>query len=96
MENYYTYALYNLSRDKIYIGHTSNLTNRLARHNKKLKTKKTSFTYKNSGTWELVYSKTFKTRAEAIRREKELKSYKRREFVREEVKQKIRNLKIQQ
>lgn len=45
-------------------------------HNKK------SFTYKNSGLWELVYKEDFKIRAEAIKREKELKSRKGREFIR--------------
>ena len=79
---FYTYVIYNQFRDKIYIGHTAKLEERLKRHNGILKNKKKSFTSKNSGNWELVYQESFLTRLEAMRREKELKSFRGREFVR--------------
>jgi len=56
------YAIYNKLRNKIYIGHTSDLDNRLKRHNGLLKSKSKSYTYKNKGEWELVYKETFNTR----------------------------------
>ncbi|GAF95603.1 unnamed protein product [marine sediment metagenome] len=79
---FWTYAIKSKSTGKIYIGHTSNFKLRLKRHNKILPIKKKSYTYKNKGPWKLVYKEKFKTRKEAIKREKELKSFKGREFIR--------------
>lgn len=79
---FFIYAIYNKERDKIYIGHTSNLEERLKRHNGLLKNKAKSFTSKNSGFWRLIYKESFDTRKEAMIREKELKSFKGREFIR--------------
>lgn len=76
-----TYALYNPNRRKIYIGHTSNLEERLRRHNGQLPNSKKSFTSKNSGRWIIVYEERFARRSEAMKREKELKSYRGREFI---------------
>jgi len=77
------YVLKNNS-DKIYIGWTSNLEKRINRHNGKLKSKATSYTNKNrDGEWVLIYSEEFETRAEAIKREKELKSYQGRKFIKD-------------
>jgi putative endonuclease len=78
---FFVYALHNHGKDKIYIGHTSNLENRLKRHNGLLKTKLTSFTTKNKGIWELIYKEEFETRKEAANREKELKSFQGRNFI---------------
>ncbi|MEK7598785.1 MAG: GIY-YIG nuclease family protein [Patescibacteria group bacterium] len=77
------YAIYN--NGKIYIGHTADLGSRLQRHNGILKNKKKSYTSKNKGVWELIYKEEFKTRQEAIKREKELKSFRGREFVRGQI-----------
>jgi putative endonuclease len=77
-----SYVIYNKIRDKIYIGYTADLIKRLKRHNKKLPSKTASFTSKNNGSWGLIYNEDFSTRKEAIRREKELKSFKGREFIR--------------
>ncbi len=85
------YAIYNRLRNKIYIGHTSDLETRLKRHNKLLPINKKSFTSKNSGKWVLVHKEEFSTREEAIRREKELKSYRGREFIRDKIKSKFIN-----
>ncbi|MFA6160442.1 MAG: GIY-YIG nuclease family protein [Parcubacteria group bacterium] len=74
---------------KIYIGQTADLKVRLERHNRLLKNKKTSFTSKNKGVWELVYKENFNSREEAIKREKELKSFRGREFIRKSILKKI-------
>ena len=79
---YYVYSIYNLERDNIYIGHTSDLVARLKRHNQLLKNKPTSYTSKNSGNWILTYTEEFITRQEAVKREKQLKSFRGREFLR--------------
>jgi putative endonuclease len=67
---------------KIYIGQTADLKARLDRHNGLLKNSKKSYTSKNKGHWELIYSEDLATRQEAISREKELKSFRGREFIR--------------
>ncbi len=51
------------------------------RHNKLLPNKGKSFTNKNSGEWQLVHQEIFDTRAKAMQREKELKSFRGREFI---------------
>ena len=82
--SFFTYVLKNNQTDKIYIGQTNNLKNRIDRHNGLLKNKNTSFTCKNKkdGEWLLFYLEEFEDRKAAIKREKELKSYKGREFIR--------------
>lgn len=75
------YAIYNKDKNKIYVGQTSELTERLKRHNKISPNKKTSFTAKNTGLWVLIYKEKYHTRLEAIKREKELKSAKGRQFI---------------
>jgi len=66
---------------KIYIGLTKDLTKRLLRHNHKLPVRKKSFTYKNKGVWKLVYKEMYNTQVEAYKREKQLKSFQGRQFV---------------
>ncbi len=56
------YAIFNTIKNKIYIGHTSDLKNRIKRHNGILKNKTKSYTYKHQGGWKLVYKETFNTR----------------------------------
>ena len=82
---FYTYAIKNDRTNKIYIGHTKNLASRIKRHNQKLPSKKTSFTTKNKGPWKLVYREKFITRQEAVRREKQLKSYRGRVFIKNKI-----------
>jgi len=76
------YAIHNQHSDKIYIGQTANLEKRLQRHNKQLPIKATSYTAKAGGIWRVIYTESFVDRNEAMIREKELKSYRGREFVR--------------
>jgi len=83
---FYVYTIYNSIRDKIYIGQTADLDEGLKRHNKISKNKSTSFTSKNSGNWKLIYKEEFKTRQEVIKREKELKSFQGRKFIKNLIK----------
>ncbi|MDD5749911.1 MAG: GIY-YIG nuclease family protein [Patescibacteria group bacterium] len=76
-----TYVIYNKDKNKIYIGQTANLKQRLDRHNNKLPNKTTSFTSKNKGRWLLVHKEYFAERKQAINREKELKSAQGRKFI---------------
>jgi putative endonuclease len=72
------YALYNRSVQKIYIGQTENIERRLVEHNAK---RGNHFTAKVQGEWELVYQESVPTRSDALRREKQLKSFRGREFI---------------
>lgn len=74
------YVIYNKPAGKLYIGQTENLTRRLVEHNKKLGN---HFTAKFKGEWVLIYKESAATRSEALNREKQLKSYRGREFLRE-------------
>ena len=72
-----TYALYSPDHKKIYIGYSSDLDARMLSHNKRGK-KGWTIKYR---PWEVVYSQEFTTKAEAMKREKELKSAKGRAFI---------------
>lgn len=75
----YVYAVYNRKNKKTYIGQTEDLEERLKLHNRK--TFVGSYTSRFDGNWELIYKEHVKTREEALIREKQLKSYRGREFV---------------
>ncbi|MDD2807193.1 MAG: GIY-YIG nuclease family protein [Patescibacteria group bacterium] len=81
MMTYVVYVLKSESTGKIYIGQTNNIDDRLKRHNSLLSNKKSSYTSKNRGTWTLIYSETCQSRQLAIQREKQLKSYQGRQFI---------------
>ena len=76
-----TYIIYNINKDKIYIGYTSDLEKRLLRHNGFLKNKKSSYTFKNKGLWKLIYFEKYNSRQEAFKREKWLKTGIGRDFI---------------
>lgn len=76
---YCVYALYNKENNKIYIGQTNDLDERLSMHNSKIFKK--SYTAKFSGNWELIYREEAKDRSSALLREKQLKSYQGRQFI---------------
>ena len=72
------YAIYNKSSQKFYIGQTDDIVIRLQLHN--------SHTFKGytsrfPGKWELIYNESVATRPEALMRERQLKSYRGREFI---------------
>ena len=64
-----------------YIGHTENLPNRIASHNRTDKIAG-KFTRKN-GPWTLVWSEQHPGRASAVRREREIKNWKSARLIRE-------------
>ena len=66
---------------RLYKGQTNNLENRIIVHN----TGKTKST-KGYLPWELVYFESFKTREEAVLREKYFKTGSGREFLKEKLK----------
>lgn len=82
----FVYVIKSLTTGKIYIGQTKDLDKRLSRHNGELISKAGSYTKLNKGPWVTVYKEEFTTRTEAIEREKELKSYRGREFIRSLIK----------
>jgi len=85
--NFYTYVLYSAKVNKIYIGQSSNLEKRLWEHNNGL----SKYT-KRYIPWEIIYKETFESRTEAMKREKELKTQKGREFVWELINGGVRQL----
>ncbi|WP_103665533.1 GIY-YIG nuclease family protein [Gracilimonas amylolytica] len=74
---YTVYALYSPSHQKIYIGYTSNLEQRLLSHNS-LGKKGWTIKYR---PWELVNTEDFETKKEVLHKDKHLKPAKRREFL---------------
>jgi putative endonuclease len=73
---FYLYIIYSASVDKYYVGQTDNIKERLASHQSGI-SKYTSI----SDDWTLVYSESYDTRNEAIRRENEIKKKKSRKYI---------------
>ena len=80
---YFVYAIYNRNNNKIYIGQTEDLDQRLQLHKNKIF--KGSYTAKIDGDWELIYKEEVSDRSEALRREKQLKSFRGREFIKKHI-----------
>ncbi|MCX6233437.1 MAG: GIY-YIG nuclease family protein [Bacteroidetes bacterium] len=69
--NYYFYILHSKIKDKYYIGYTSNLQDRIKKHN----TNHQGYTgYVND--WKLVYTEEYSTKEKASERERQLKKWK--------------------
>jgi len=79
---FYVYVIKSTKKGTLYTGHTEDIERRIEQHNKGLLGRYT----KNKGPWELVYSETYKTRSEAMKREKYLKTGVGREFVNSKMK----------
>ena len=71
------YALYSEKFNKIYVGFTANIEQRLLAHNE-LETKGYTIKYR---PWKIIYTEEFLLKSDAMRREKQLKSAKGREFI---------------
>ena len=71
------YVLYSATYNKIYVGYTSDLENRLLSHNV-LATKGYTIKYR---PWEVLYTESFELKEDALKREKELKSSRGRTFI---------------
>ena len=76
------FYLYVITSDtgKIYIGQTDNIDRRLNQHNDKAFDKK-SYTKKQGSNWKLVYSESYNTRVEVLKRERIIKSHKGRDWL---------------
>ncbi len=81
--NYYVYAIYNRKNNKIYIGQTSDIDKRLMLHNSK--EFKGGYTARFDGAWELVHKEDVRDRKEALIREKQLKTYRGRQFLKQHI-----------
>jgi putative endonuclease len=73
---FYVYILQSNLDTSLYIGHTKNLQERLLRHNQG----RSPYT-KSKRPWRLLFSEAFDSRREAVKRESELKSIKRRDLL---------------
>lgn len=81
---YQVYVLYSKDHDKIYIGYTSNLEERIESHNH-LATKGWTIKYR---PWEMLYTESFEETTRTMNREKQLKTYQGRLVVRRMLKKK--------
>ena len=69
------YILFSKTKDRYYVGYTSDMDARLIRHNHDSK----GFTGKVSD-WKIVYTEAFPAKQPAMLREKQIKSWKSREI----------------
>ena len=73
---FYAYILYNKIRNKYYVGSTSNLVERLKKHN----TNHSGFTG-DTGDWIIVWKQFFENKSDAMKKEKQIKSWKSRMLI---------------
>ncbi|HXQ27486.1 MAG TPA: GIY-YIG nuclease family protein [Candidatus Acidoferrales bacterium] len=73
---FFVYILQSQSTARFYVGQTKNLQERVIYHNANY-----SLALKNRGPWKLVYREEYGTRAEAVRRERQIKSWKDRSLI---------------
>ncbi|MFO7798341.1 GIY-YIG nuclease family protein [Rhodohalobacter sp.] len=73
------YILHSDKYDKIYIGYTSNLQQRLKAHNE-LATKGWTIKYR---PWKIIHTESYKTKADAMKREQMLKGGQGRKWIHE-------------
>ena len=71
--DYRVYILFSKTKNRYYIGCTSDLEQRLVKHNQNHK----GFTGKVAD-WEVVYFESFKSKIKALAREKQIKGWKSR------------------
>jgi len=81
---FWVYILQSEGTGKLYTGQTSDLERRLREHNDN-HTGKQRFTRKQGAPWHLLYSEEMPTRAEAMKREKYLKTGKGREWIKQSI-----------
>jgi putative endonuclease len=73
---YYVYLIQSEKDGKLYIGQSSNLIDRLQRHNEN----RTVYT-RYKGPWKLIGYKTYVNRSEAIKAECKLKTMKNKHYI---------------
>ena len=74
--SYNIYILYSAMLDQYYIGHSENISDRIFRHNNS-----GSKSTKKANDWVVKYTEGFGTRAEAMKRELEIKNKKSRKYL---------------
>ena len=75
--NFYTYILFSAAKNTYYVGYSADdLEERLRKHN----TNHKGFTG-NTGDWKLVYQECFETKAQAMKREIQIKKWKSRKLI---------------
>jgi putative endonuclease len=79
--DFHVYVLHSPSFNKIYIGFTSDIEARILSHNI-LANKGWTIKFR---PWTLIHTESFATKPEALKREKELKSARGREFIRKSI-----------
>jgi putative endonuclease len=82
MSEFVVYVLYSKKFEAIYIGYTSSLIQRFYSHNNFSK-KGHTVKYR---PWIVVYVEFYQTKKEALKREKQMKSYRGRLWIREFIK----------
>jgi putative endonuclease len=73
---FYLYIIYSFKLDRFYVGHTSDLQQRILHHNSAF----SKYTSK-ANDWVLKYSESFNSREEASKREREIKNKKSRKYI---------------
>ncbi len=73
---YWVYILQSEKEGTHYIGYTADLEERLRRHNER----RSRYT-RNRAPWKLVYREVYTTGSEAVKREREIKRMKSREYI---------------
>ncbi len=76
---YFVYVIHNKESGKFYIGQTKDLDKRIEYHNNKEFRK--SYTSQFAGSWKVIYKEAYPDRISVLRREKQLKSFQGRQFV---------------
>lgn len=79
---YTVYVIYNETANKFYIGQSQDIIKRIELHNSHLFK---GYTSQFNGNWKLLYREEYKTRGEALIREKQLKSSRGRDFVKKNI-----------
>ena len=75
--------LYNKKNLKIYVGQTKDLEERITLHSSKVF--KDSYTVGFDGKWELIYTEKVSSKQDALKREKQLKSHRGRDFIKQNI-----------
>ncbi len=73
---FYVYILQSQTSLRYYVGQTQDIDGRVAYHNANY-----SKSLKHRGPWRLVYIEKYETRAEAVRRERQIKPWKDRKMI---------------
>ena len=81
---YYFYIIYSTLLDKYYLGYTSDLNERLKKHN----THHKGFTGK-ANDWKVVYSENFNNKNDAYKREQQVKKWKNKSKIETLIKTKL-------